>query len=308
MPTATELYHRPTKHRENIISELRKSGAHEEANRLEMCGKTHEVYWNITKGQPQITPHRCQSRWCPICGKIRRGDLQERVKNIIDSCGRENVRFVTLTQRARSRESIEAAGDRFRKSLRKLIHSKWWKTYVSGAYIRYESDYNPEKKWWHYHAHLLTHGRYIPQLELRNHWSKASPGSFKVDVRRIRENEVFELVKYVSKLRGRGYVPLDELTRYCRHHKMYSFIGDFIKLARVATEPIDHDELILFGSVSDFVYRLEINILSHDYALICQELYRRKHEIEDLSKTLIDIIEEYIIREGIENHLKQSKS
>jgi len=170
MPTVANLYHRPQNHMSNIIGWMRNAGADHEANRLEQCSTHNEIYWDVTDHSPIIASHRCNSRWCQVCGKIRRTELQSRLLHIMTKYNRENLRFVTITQRDYKGESLLHAGDRFRANLGKLLKRKFWKTLVKAEYIRYEADYNPTEGWWHYHAHLLTLGRYIPVLKLRDQW------------------------------------------------------------------------------------------------------------------------------------------
>ena len=292
----------------NIIGWMRNAGADHEANRLEQCSTHNEIYWDVTDHNPIIAPHRCNSRWCQVCGKIRRTELQNRLHHIITKYDHDDLRFVTITQRDYHGESLLHAGDRFRANLSKLLKRKFWKTLVKAEYIRYEANWNPIDKWWHYHAHLLTLGRYIPQDKLRNQWWQITKDSFKVWVEATTPGLELELAKYISKLDGKGYVPIAELTEYCAHHQMYAFHGVFGLDAPPTGDPIKDHEVIFLGSINDFVYTLDINILSHDYMVICQELFRQRETLQDLSASLIDIIEDYMIAFGIAVFDKQTKS
>ena len=308
MPTVANLYHRPINHMNNIIEWMRNAGADHEANRLEQCSTTNEVYWDVTDHKAIVAPHRCNSRWCPICGKIRRSKLQSRIVHLVRKYGQEDLRFVTITQRDYPHETLLHAGDRLRKSLKELYRTGLWHDLVKDWYIRYEADYNPIRQSWHYHAHLLTHGRYMPVDKIRRVWQQITGDSYLIDVRRVRENSEMELAKYVSKLSNRGYVPLAELTDYCRHHRMFAFYGQFRSDAPPTGDPVEDHEVVYLGSVNQFVYTLDINILSHDYMVICQELFRQRDELQDLSAPLIDIIEDHMIAFGVAVFNKQTKS
>ena len=292
----------------NIIAWMRNAGADHEANRLEQCSTHNEIYWDVTDHSPIIASHRCNSRWCQVCGKIRRTELQNRLLHIMGKYNRENLRFVTITQRDYKGESLLHAGDRFRANLGKLLKRKFWKTLVKAEYIRYEADYNPTEGWWHYHAHLLTLGRYMPVLKLRDQWQAITKDSYMVYVEATKPGLELELAKYISKLSNKGYVPIAELTEYCAHHQMYAFHGVFGLDAPPTGDPIKDHEVIFLGSINDFVYTLDVNILSHDYMIICQELFRQRETLQDLSAPLIDIIEDYMIAFGIAVFDKQIKS
>ena len=308
MPTVRNLYHRPTKHRDNIISMMRKAGAHSEANRLENCSTVNDIHWDVTDSKVIIASQRCNSRWCPVCGRIRRDALHDRLVFLIKKYGHEDLRFVTITQRDYGGETLWHAGDRFRASLGKLLKRKFWKTLVKAEYIRYEADYNVAEKRWHYHAHLLVHGRYIPVQKLREQWTSITKDSYLIDVRKIDSEAPFELAKYITKLRSRGFVPLKELTEYCQHHQMYAFHGAFGKDAPPDSDLTDHHEMVYMGTITQFVYMLDINYINDTYTVICQELYKRRDDFSDLSKWFIDIIEDYIIRAGLEAYKAKAKS
>jgi hypothetical protein len=137
----------------------------------------------------RLVPLRCKRWRCDFCRKKNVYHLQQRALK-----GKPQ-RFATLTTRCQYGETPQAAHDRCRPQIARLV------TLARKRYgpIEYVAFLERTKAGWP-HWHLLIRGAFIPQHWLSATW-KALTGAFIVDIRRINnpKHAAAYVAKYVTK-------------------------------------------------------------------------------------------------------------
>lgn len=165
---------------------------------FESCGSQATLHQSVTDpNKYQLRSNKCKSRWCIPCAGERGRSMAATLADIV---GTKQVRFITLTIRTRE-ESLQESLDHLTKSFARLRHSKLWKQTQTGGAAFTEVKWNPDKQRWHPHIHIVGEGRFIDKKLLSNAWTRASKGSFIVDVRLVhsRPDLCSYITKYVTK-------------------------------------------------------------------------------------------------------------
>lgn len=246
--------------------------AHVEAVRVEDCGRKTLIYHNPDTDEVKFVPGRCGSKWCPICGPAQQQIIQSRIQHIIDHTNNKYLRMITITQVDYEGESLESAATRFRGALTSLRRSVFWKRKIWGAYVKYEATYNAHAKTWHYHAHILAHSAYVPRDDLLIQWRKRSPGAIMVDIRRITAGTATELSKYVTKLKCRSDIPLDELTWHMSNHRMIATEGTIRAMWTSQGMDDTQSNWVYLGSTGQFVDNLRLGDRCQISILVCKHI------------------------------------
>ena len=259
-----------------IVEYLKAAGDYVESVRIEDCGKKNHIYYLPEEKTALITPQRCGSPFCPVCGRRKRHRLQAILSELITRFPDSALRFITITQKSYIGESLEHAGVRLRKNIAKLCRRKGWKDKVFGTYIRYEVEYNKVKKTWHYHAHIIAHGKYYDKDALKALWFSVTKDSYVTDIRQVKSTEPEHLSKYVTNLKNKGVIPLKFLSAHMRKHRMYSVTGSLKKIWRnIAPTPVAKGYMYI-SSVSDWFEHLSDNLYDNqDYAVALELITTR---------------------------------
>jgi len=289
-----------------IIHWLEAADAYDEAKRIRDCCSNPIIYFNPSSKSVKLQPKRCNSRWCPVCSRIQREETIDRLERLIKHYGRERLRFCTLTQVAKKGESLEHVGERFRKSLHRLVRTRWWKNRVQGYYLKYEIDWNPVDNWWHYHAHFLLHTRWLAREKLQEKWSKVSPGALMVDVKPIRPYTTFELSKYVTKMKYRGFIPLRELTEYCSTHRMSVVSGNVKKYWRTTEPEKTPTGFEFYGSIHTLIRAIHERCYTEVDYFVALHVHKYKDDVPYINDIINDEIEDFIIRFQIDRMLAKA--
>lgn len=239
-----------------VIDFMRSHGAAEEAARIESCESEPLIFWDEDNRQPVLFPKHCNSRWCPVCGKIRRSQIRSRLQSIFDNHPYNELRFLTFTQRARPGESLNSALRRLKDNYRKLQTSRPWKAHVLGAFTKLEIEWNDVGNWWHCHLHVLAHGYYWPQSELQAKWSRLNKDCAFVHIEACDESAKIELAKYIIKVKANPSIPWGELTEALRNVHEFSFSGDFADQPPIDAQQRPAGKYIFFGNLTSFYNRV----------------------------------------------------
>jgi hypothetical protein len=111
-------------------------------------------------------------------------------------------RFITLTLRRESGESLRAMINRLFLSFRTLRDDRRWRSRVVAGVWTLEVTRGKHGDGWHAHIHAIIDGEYYRQQELSIDWGKASKGSTIVDIRRVDSKRA--AARYVAKYIGKG--------------------------------------------------------------------------------------------------------
>ena len=269
---------------------FRSSGASSEADRIESCCSDHIIYRHRVSGKIVMLPNYCGSRWCPICGRAQRDRARATVEKIYKKFNRNQLRFVTLTQRDRGDEPLAVAMERFRISFGRLIRSKFWLNSVSGYFLRLETTYNNIGHHWHVHAHLIVLTPWLDRAGLKAKWEKITGDSFIVDVRPCDEYAKKELGKYLAKLRFKGYIPLAELVEAWKGKRSFDVAGEFRSALAEdkTTKPIGEWERI--GSIQSFLCHIRVEKDLELAIAVCREIQRSPVLIRSVPKHFREIV------------------
>lgn len=144
----------------------------------------------------------CHDRFCIPCNIGRTHRLAARVTEL---CEGKSVRFITLTLAA-SDEALDVKLSRLLRAFRKLRSTADWRAHVRGGVVFTEIKRQKNAAGWNTHLHVLVEGSFYPKDGLSAAWTKATCGSYIVDISRpaVASGVARYVVKYVAKP-----VPLD---------------------------------------------------------------------------------------------------
>ena len=171
----------------------------------------------------------CHDRFCKPCANARSYRI---VNNLRGTLLKPPYRHVTLTLRS-TNEPLTALLNLLIDSFRELRHLPWWKDRTGGGVGFIEIKYNPPKKRWHPHFHLILTGCYLDTDELSAHWHRITNGSFIVKVKEIPDIEkvLHYVCKYASKPMANTFLNrpdrLDEAIRALTGRRLCHVFGDW---------------------------------------------------------------------------------
>lgn len=174
----------------------------------------------------------CHDRFCKPCANARSYRI---VNNLRGRLLSPPYRFVTLTVRSTD-EPLADLLHLMIASFRKLRHLPWWGDRVGGGVGFIEVKYNPDKKRWHPHLHLIMTGTYLDTDELSAHWHRLTKTSFIVKVKAVPDVEkvLYYVCKYASKPMANSFLNrpdrLDEAVRALTGRRLCHVFGDWTGL------------------------------------------------------------------------------
>jgi len=142
----------------------------------------------------KITPRKCKSYSCPICGKKKVMDLMDRLKTV----DLKHYRFFTLTLKNKynlddTEKNLKRISDCFNELNKKLRKKKQYKglEYFRVTEVGHDGMVHLHGIW----------NKYIPSAELSEMWQSITKDSFIVKVERIKNKKdaMNYLYKYLSK-------------------------------------------------------------------------------------------------------------
>jgi hypothetical protein len=129
---------------------------------------------------------------------VRGREVRERVGAGIERW--DAIRFVTLTLRADASSLADRWGKLWR-SFATLRTAACWRDNVAGGIAIPEVTVGKHGQW-HVHLHVLVHGRFIPQAQLKAAWHAATGDSFVVGIEIVHSRK--DAAMYVAKYVGKG--------------------------------------------------------------------------------------------------------
>ena len=180
-------------------------------------GDTERIqpYWNAYHCQSKIIisgdraySNYCKNRFCTICCAIRKADIINRYYPTLSEW--EDTHFVTLTVKSIKEEKLKTWIDGMLRAF-KLIKDRCKKRYSRDKGIKLigvkslECNFNPIKRWYNPHFHIIVPSREIADL-LKREWMKTwtSKHTYRgaQDIRKVEdlERDLIEIIKYGSKI------------------------------------------------------------------------------------------------------------
>ena len=167
-------------------------------DRFVTCG---ERAWILQSSEQnpnyRLAVNRCRNRWCIPCATEQRNVVQA---NVIDACKEKDLRFITLTLKAKSRGLREQLAT-LRRSFKRLRQRKATKSALKGGIYFIEVTRNQKSRQWHPHLHIITEGTYVPHEILKREWLDITKDSYIVDIRKLKDSRI--AAGYISKYAGK---------------------------------------------------------------------------------------------------------
>ena len=181
-------------------------------NRVYEC---RQSYWNtyhcqnrITTSDGKIYGRYCKNRICTICSNIRKAELINKYYPVIKTW--EDPHFVTLTAKACSKRVLKRRIDKTIEAF-KIINQRLRKRHQRGKGIKImgirslECNYNPEKKTYNPHFHLIVPNKETGEAivkEWLNLWTYKYARKYAQKNERCYsvESTLIEVIKYGSKI------------------------------------------------------------------------------------------------------------
>lgn len=199
-----------------VIAALRADGRESNrptADRLDDCCRYPYVHWSGAAQRLKIHAHRCMSRLCPTCGRIRACRLRNRIVAAVQKI--DSPRLLTLTLRS-SDAPLDAQIRRLIKCFANLRRAKVWKRTTSGGIYVIEVTFNAKRQQWHPHVHALIDGVFIPREELKDAWLHTTGDSDIIDIRQVRSRRQAAeyITQYTTKSQDASHVPDERIPEW----------------------------------------------------------------------------------------------
>lgn len=181
------------------------------------------AYWNsyhcqnkVIISENRLYSKYCKNRFCTVCCAIRKADTINRYLPVISQW--KDVHFVTLTVKACKAERLDTLIKGMQRAF-ELIHNRCKKRHQRGKGIKLigikslECNFNPEKKTYNPHFHIIVPTREIalllkkewleqwrPKDKSTNRYKFTNPGGQKISKVTSLEHSLIETIKYGSKI------------------------------------------------------------------------------------------------------------
>jgi hypothetical protein len=170
--------------------------------RWRCCGSGAVVEREEGSGKLRVKANYCHSRHCEPCARSKARLIAMNLKSRLGTAHRNEIRFVTLTQRSSDAPLIEQITKLYR-NFKKLRSKPLWKNTQGGGAFFLEVKRNGTH--WHAHLHILTAGKFMRVHDLSALWKEITGDSFIVDVRAVTNTD--HAAHYVTKYLAKGTSP-----------------------------------------------------------------------------------------------------
>lgn len=203
--------------------EMEAKGLFREAERLDACGSAWgrivRLFWKDSKGREVVKSygvHRCKSRFCPFCGRVKTKTRAEEIEKVLEIAGEwgleaSNVRFLTLT--VKNSADIPSAREKAHHAWAKLQRRRWWPRWVALWFRGSECVTGDDGNWnFHLHVVLVLWGHRVSYSRLWSEWETAVGERSQIDIDKIHSEKMHKarrsggiasaaayIVKYVAK-------------------------------------------------------------------------------------------------------------
>jgi hypothetical protein len=187
-----------------------------EPERVQAYWNSYHCLNNVIVSNGKMYGKYCKNRFCTICNAIRKADMINRYYTVISQW--EDVQFVTLTVKACKEEKLNRWIYGMLRAF-ELIHNRCKKRYQRGKGIKLigvkslECNFNPAKKTYNPHFHLIVPNREIAEL-IKKEWLEqwrpknkneyrykfATPAAQHIESVYNLETALIETIKYGSKI------------------------------------------------------------------------------------------------------------
>ena len=192
----------------NLIDVAKQKGNDEQ---LKSLWNTYHCQSDIISTNGRVYGRYCKNRFCTLCCSIRKAEIINKYFPVIEEW--EEPYFVTLTVKACKAERLKVMVSKVLQGFQ-LIKDKHKKSYQRGKGIKLigvkslECNFNPTKKTYNPHLHLIVANKEIAELlikdwlELWNRKGKLFASRKAQDMRKVfnAETGLIEIIKYGTKI------------------------------------------------------------------------------------------------------------
>jgi len=153
----------------------------------------------LDQANGKITTKYCKNRWCLVCNRIRTAKLINTYSDPMEKL--QDPQLVTLTIPNMIGSDLPGSIAQMTKTFQKIKNTMRLRETPIVGIRKLEVTYNPKRKDFHPHFHLIIEGEDIA-LDIVNFWLKHFPLARESgqDIRRADMNAGKELFKYFTKL------------------------------------------------------------------------------------------------------------
>lgn len=189
----------------NLVDVAKEKG---EDKKLKSLWNTYHCQSQVITANGRIYGRYCKNRFCTLCCSIRKAEIINRYYPIIEQW--EEPYFVTLTVKACTAPHLKKRISKVLEGFQR-IKDRHKKNYLRGKGTKLigvkslECNYNPTKKTYNPHLHLIVANKEIAEIIIRD-WLKIWTPKFAQrqaqDMRKIFsvETGLIEIIKYGSKI------------------------------------------------------------------------------------------------------------
>lgn len=172
-------------------------------DRFDNCGAECLVEYSKSLDRYRLRASYCRCRHCAPCMRAKASLIAGNLRRKLEAAAvdtQDRFRFITLTLRHTDEPLVDQIKSLYRH-FTCLRRSKLWKSTQKGGAVTFECRLNDAGEW-HPHLHIISEGKFLRQDKLANYWMDITGGSFKVDVRIVKNSK--DAANYVSKYVGKG--------------------------------------------------------------------------------------------------------
>jgi Replication protein len=189
----------------NLMDVAKEKG---EDGKLKSLWNTYYCQSEVISANGRIYGRYCKNRFCMLCSSIRKAEIINRYYPVIQTW--EEPYFVTLTVKACTGQRLKLMVSKILQGFQR-IKDRHKKNYLRGKSIKLmgvkslECNFNPAKKTYNPHLHLIVANREIAEILIKD-WLKLWTPKFAQrqaqDMRKVYdvETNLIEIIKYGSKI------------------------------------------------------------------------------------------------------------
>lgn len=272
-----------------------------------------QSYWNtyhcqsrVVSSNGRIYGNYCKNRYCTVCQSIRKAEIINKYLPVISSW--PEPYFVTLTVKSCSDKKLKIWIDGMKRGFKK-IKDKYRKRYERGTGPKFmgvkslECNFNPKKKTYNPHFHLIVPNKEIADILIREWLSRGTVdfvSSKAQNSRPVRdmERDLIEIIKYGSKIftepdlkkkgkkaEGRDIylAALDVIFRSMKGSRLFERFG-----FNLPKEDKEQAVISVLNTYEEWSYDLSLADWYDESSGEVLSQYQANHELDDLLKNHID--------------------
>lgn len=168
--------------------------------RFSECGCKAWVQRSIGGTKFRVIANWCRDRFCPLCGKKRSRVAAQIIHTLVEP-RKDRCRFLTLTMRHTSGQSVTQLIDRVLECFSRLRDRHAWKNHVKGGVGTLECKRSKDGGW-HVHLHLLIEGCWWKKSDISHEWLAVTGDSTVCFIKPLysdAKRNAFYVAKYIGK-------------------------------------------------------------------------------------------------------------